>query len=863
MTAATPQDAEVDNVYRFPAQPTSRHNLPASTVRMVGRDDLVSQLLQQVRQTRLVSIVGAGGMGKTTVALAVAERAREHYIDGVWFVDLAPLRNPALIAHAIANAASLAVHSAQALPALVRFLSRSRVLLVLDNCEQLIRAVACCVEQLLLQTPDLHIITTSRCALRVDGEQEIQLQGLASPPVSAGLTADAALRFPAIELFVDRASDRRSPFVLDDDDAPAVADICRNLDGIALAIELAAMRVDVFGVKDLSDQLKGRLRLLAGRRAGHERHRTLTATLDWSYRLLPERQARVLRALSVFAGSFRLTGAIEMADLPAAPLAWVLDELVSKSLLSVDAAPGGDKVYRLLVTTRLYCRDQRMALGEDAALRKRHASHVCQTLEHAARLAEQPPSQDWAVPYQSYLDDLRDALAWADADPSHHPLLVRLTAAGLWLWNHFSLTDESRGHLARAIERLSELDRLDGLDGLGRPDSPGGTGPASSTVEIQLQLALAGATLYTRGVTPPARAAVQRATELSQQSGDADLLLRCLRLDSTLKIFSGQHEAGMRTLETFMRIARTEDPSVLGEADTHLACAEILVGRPSSALERMQRLIADAPQPSHRAQLARFQYSNSVNRLIVLCHAQWLTGAPAAALQTASEVLRDGRLASHELSLSIGLAWNCLIYLWTGRDEACSQHTAWLEDLVEQHGILMWRPIADFCRGVLALRRAPGSEHGFEDIRRAIVAFRTTCHTARLPYYLAVQAELLADRSRLAEAEAILDEATAVAEAQNERWCVPELLRIRATTAAKQGRSDDAQQLLVCALQIAEDTEARSWALKACTTQMRLCLGGDGEAAARRQLQRILATFTEGVCTPDLAAAAALLTHGR
>jgi len=833
-----------NNVYPFPPLQTVRHNLPATASRMIGRDAVVAQLLHQLHDTRLVSIVGAGGMGKTRVALAIAERACSEYIDGVWFVDLAPLRDPSLIAHAIASAAGLVVHSAQVLPALVRFLGRSRVLLVLDNCEHMIRAVACCVEQLLAHTPNVRIVTTSRCALRLSGEEEHQLQGLAAPAQSAGLSAGVAMQYPAVELFVDRACDRLADFVLDDADAPAVADICRNLDGIALAIELAAMRVDAFNIKDLSEQLQGRLRLLAGRRAGLERHRTLTATLDWSYRLLPEREARLLRAVAVFVGSFRLVGAAEVADLAPDRAADLLADLASRSLLSLDSAPGEEEAYRLMVTTRVYCAERRTEMGEDAMIRDRHARHVCRELERAAMIAAASPSGDWGHAYRGYIDELRTALTWSDADPERHPLLVRLTLAGHLLWNHFSLTNESRGHLARAVQRLH------------------GLGVEPSSVDIQLQFALAGAILYTRGVTPEARSAVHRAIELSHLLGDADLLMRCLRLNSTLQIFCGEHDAAIRTLETFMSIARIEDPSILGEGDTHLGCAEIFVGRPCSALDRMQRLAAEEPKTAAHTQLARFQYSNSVNVQIVLCHAQWLTGTPDAALRSAGEVLRYGRLSAHQLSLSIGLAWNCLIYLWIGDDAACSEQTALLEELVEQHGIVMWRPLAVFCRGVLTLRRDPLDAGGSDDIRRALAEFRAIRHTARLPYYLAVWAELLAQRGDYREAEAAIAEAVQLAAEQNERWCLPEIYRIQAAVAALQGGPDDAERLLLRAIRTAGDIGIRSWSLKACCALVRLCQGGPREAPARRQLQQVYASFTEGFSTPDLLAAAALLDHG-
>ena len=185
---------------------------------------------------------------------------------------------------------------------------------------------------------------------------------------------------------------------------------------------------------------------------------------------------------------------------------------------------------------------------------------------------------------------------------------------------------------------------------------------------------MTGAILYTRGVVPEARVAARRALQISEQLGHTDFRLRCLRLTGTLELFFGEHDAGIRTLETFVSIASVEDPSALAEGESHLSCGETFVGRLQAARERIERVSARHSQDFNDARFARFQYSNSVNILIVLCHAQWLTGLPDAAARTAEVILEYGRQATHELSLSIALAWNSLVYYWLGREEECSHH---------------------------------------------------------------------------------------------------------------------------------------------------------------------------------------------
>ena len=791
--SASARFAELVN---FPIAVRSDHNLPPMTTRVVGRGEVIDLLQREVWRSRLVSIVGAGGIGKTTVALAVAERTVGHFADGVWLVDFAPVRDPLLVPHAIASATGLVVHSANILAALCRFVRDRQIFLVFDNCEHLVSAIASCLGSLLQDAPGVHVLTTSRAALRVDGEHVHQLMGLGSPPHSPRLTAEHALTYPAIELFVERATDRLDTFVLDDRDAPTVADICRSLDGIALAIELAAMRVDAFGVYGLQKQLDGRFRLLAGRRAGLERHRTLAATLDWSCSLLPENEARLLRAVSVFSGAFRPAGAAMVAKVDSGDAVAILAELASKSLLAVEADTQG-RTYRALETTRAYCIEKLVGTGEEPPIRLRHAEYVCAVLERAASEWALQLSRDWGAKYGSHLDDLRGALAWTGSDPAHRSLHIRLTAAGTLLWNHFSLTDESRLHLTRAIAELGEA------------------GSENTVVEMNLQFALAGAILYTRGVIPEARVAITRALHISEQLGDTDFRLRCLRLTGTLELFLGEHDAAIRTLELFLSIATAEDPSALAEGETHLCVGETFVGRIQGARERMERLFAQRSQDFNDARFARFQYSNSVNVLVVLCHAQWLTGLPEAAARTAEMIVEYGRRAAHELSLSIALAWVSLVYYWLGREEDCRRHAIMLDELVERHGIVTWRPIVTFCRGAVATAEPPNSSGGIDDLRRAVAEFRATGHMARLPYYIAVLAEALGRQRRFQEAEEAIREAVDLAAVQNEQWCTPEILRIRAFIAAAQDQLDIAEPLLLQSIAVSKEIGTRPWELRA------------------------------------------------
>ncbi|WP_245518302.1 ATP-binding protein [Rhizobium leguminosarum] len=259
------------------SQGARTNNLPVSTTRLVGRGDAVDAIRCAVEVSRLLTIVGPGGVGKTRLALAIADQLTAAYHDGIWFVDLATVNDATLVPTAIATAMGLRVHSANIKAAVAAFATDREFMLVLDNCEHVIEAVASCAETLLAAAARVRILATSREPLRVVGEQVYRLPPLETPPEVSELSAAQALAFPAVELFVERAAASRGEFKLNDGNAPVAAEICRRLDGLALAIELAAPRLDAFSTRELLDLLADQSHVLSDRRSGDPRHHTLAA----------------------------------------------------------------------------------------------------------------------------------------------------------------------------------------------------------------------------------------------------------------------------------------------------------------------------------------------------------------------------------------------------------------------------------------------------------------------------------------------------------------------------------------------------------------------------------------------------------
>jgi predicted ATPase/DNA-binding winged helix-turn-helix (wHTH) protein len=351
----TREDGSTPELATASAAAAARSQVPLT--RIIDRAGVVNAIAEQLSQQRLVTITGPGGIGKTTVANAVLKQQTPHFPDGVQFVDLSPLRPGDDLATAVATTLGLAFHGAGAAPALHAALERQRALLVLDSCERVVQATAFLVEHLLRNAPHLHVLATSRERLRAEGERLLHLPTLATPPVSGGLSAVQAMAYAAVQLFVERAADANDQFVLHDAIADDVAFICSRLDGIPLAIELAAGHMNVMDVPNLAHLLRDRLGLLArGKRTALARHQTLRAVHDWSFQTLLPLEKVVLCRLATVPGAISMAAActaLAAVGLPRDRVVPAVAALVDKSLLVADIA-GSQATYRLLDTTREY-----------------------------------------------------------------------------------------------------------------------------------------------------------------------------------------------------------------------------------------------------------------------------------------------------------------------------------------------------------------------------------------------------------------------------------------------------------------------------------------------------------------------------
>jgi predicted ATPase/DNA-binding winged helix-turn-helix (wHTH) protein len=350
--------------------------LPVRPVMMIGRETVVGEVSDKLRDERFVTLLGPGGIGKTTIALAVGRAATEEFGGEVYFVDLGSLTDPRHVAWAVATSLRLALKSKDPALELVDLVRSRKLLIILDNCEHVIEAVASLAEQFYRQTEEIHVLTTSRELLKVAGEHCYRVLPLDYPPDGSEQTANAVLRYPAAQLFVRRVAARAGSFALTDEEAPFVAEMCRKLDGIPLAIELAAGQVAALGIKNTVARLVSRRELLRlSHRTAVPRHRTLKATLDWSYNLLSDGERIVLRRIAPFVGHFTLEGARHVAGELGVGTGEIFDAiagLVEKSLIAtrIDETQAQ---YRLLDTTRAYALEKLEEHAEVDVVFRRHA----------------------------------------------------------------------------------------------------------------------------------------------------------------------------------------------------------------------------------------------------------------------------------------------------------------------------------------------------------------------------------------------------------------------------------------------------------------------------------------------------------
>jgi predicted ATPase/DNA-binding winged helix-turn-helix (wHTH) protein len=823
--------------------PAALHNLPFATTRMIGREQIVTALVTQLSHQRLVTVVGPGGIGKTTVGLAVAERMIGAYEHGVWLVDLAPLRDPGLVPSAVATVLGLEIRTEDPLPALVAALRDSRVMLLLDNCEHVIDAAAGLAEALLSGTSGINILATSREPLGVPGERVHRLASLNSPEPAPGLTATEAAAFPAVQLFVERVAAIVEDFALTDANAPLVVAICRRLDGLPLAIEFAAPRVEALGIEDLAARLDNSLRLLeTQRRAAMPRHRTMRAVVDWSYSLLSLNEQRLFRALGIFAGGFTAEAATTVAMDAATAGADAIDrlvDLVAKSLVVADVS-GTKSRFRLLGTTRAFAIEKLDASGERERIARRHAEYYRDLFERAEREVPARPAGEWLADYAGEIDNLRAALDWAFSPGGVEWIGVALTVAAIPLWLQLPMVDECRSRVEQVFASLAR------------------EAPIDARVEMKLQAALGASLLFTKGAIPAARQACTAALRLAESLGDTEHQLKALWELWVHHTNTGELAAALAVAQRFYALAlEPADPATLSIADRMMGMSYHYLGDQTNAWRHIERMLSADVDPRPRSPLIRFWFDQKVAGCVVLARILWLRGFADQAWRTVQSAVGDAEALADPATLCYALCHGgCLVALWVGNLAAAERYAEMLLDHSRKHGFAVWNDFASRLKGVVLVKTgdfdggSPLLRAGLDEITEpnSNLWFLTT---------LSQMAEALGHAGQVADGLAAVERGI---DRSQRGWLAPELLRIKGELLLSKGTAGTTvEDVFRQALDWAREHGSLSWELRAATSLARLLYkqGHSNDAAA--VLQPIYNRFTEGFGTADLVAAKQLM----
>jgi non-specific serine/threonine protein kinase len=683
---ATDRSLEPTVAYDAFAVPTATpNNLPAERTRFIGREKELAECERLLTEARLLTLTGIGGCGKTRLALKVAERLLESYPDGIWFADLAPLTDPSRVAETVRAALGVREESGRSLLEVLHQQVRGkRLLLVLDNCEHLLTASAELADAVLRSGEAVRILATSREALGVEGERLYGLRSLAVPAQAIEGDRQAVGGVEAVKLFVDRAQMALDGFSLTEENAGAIAEVCRRLDGIPLAIELAAARVRMLSPDQIRARLDDRFRLLTGTsKTALPRHQTLRATIQWSYDQLSPAEQRLFRLLSVFVAGWTLESATRVCgdDVDELEMLDLLSHLVDKSLVLVDREQGSEPRYAVLETVRQYAQERLAEAGEAQAARRRHFLEFRALAERAYgdRFVRE---EKWATLLETEHDNLRAALDFVRS--SDNELYLDLAGALAWFWQARSHLIEGREHLAAALA-ASEA---------GQPR------PARARALWGL-----ANTLTWQGNAAAARPTMEEALRMWRQIGDLPEVATALEGIGWAQFLEGEDEAARATFEECLALQRERgDPVLINRAMVSLAQVLVALHRVAQARPMASEIVAYSKAHEDRRSLhSGWHY---------LADCALIEGSCGESLKLYGESLAHAQVIGDRLEMSFEVQGVAMSLAGLGDAEqalrlAASAKAEWERIGVDLH-MRFWDELLDRYLG--AARQALGAE---------------------------------------------------------------------------------------------------------------------------------------------------------
>ncbi len=806
--------------------------LPHGLTRLFGRDVAVEKLKAELTRERMITVVGSGGIGKTSLVLAATPSWLTDSGYDADFVDFALVSEPSTVATTVASVIlGTKVHE-DVVVALLNELWDRRLLIILDNCEHVIPAVARLCETLLSSTQYVRFIATSREALRIPGEWIHRLPALPTPPADETITAAEALRYPSVQLFVERAIANVDTFELRDPDVAAVGNICRRLDGVPLSIEFAAARVDLFDVHSIAERLDDRFTLLTkGSRNALPRQESLLAVLEWSCGLLSSDRKIVLSRLGVFAGYFGVDDAIDVVNgdgISRQAALESLSDLVAKSMLLADA--GGPTVsYRLLETTRAYAYEKLRESGEANVVHRRHAQRflgVCRML--ATLDADQHALRRTMV-------DVRVALEWSFGHDGDAVLGVALAAAATPIILQLTSLREHRRYIELALNSLAAT-----------PDSE--KGHSDFRAEISLREAQAFAGIFLDKNYADLHDRLERARKLSIDAGDIEHELKALWIQYGIAFLQGNYDRALERAEMYSSLAETSL-----EKGTQLVSYRLRggalgdLGRYAQAQDLTEKALRIDRKEVGGIRIHAYEMDQWVAARAKLVKTLWLRGQPDDAMTEAHRCLAEAQKVGQEQTTCFALAFHIIpVFVWRGElDDAAG----FVNQLIKlSHNVFYhYHEWGLLYRKFLNAATSAKSRSG--------MLFEVS-HSARVPAH--------ADMLATFDVTLLRPDVLARAEANHAIWIAPEVLRAsahRLVTGAKDLASTTAEATLFHSLELARSQGAKGWELRAATSLALLYKRLHRRAEAYNVLEDVLNRFTQGYDTKDIKAAVQLLSE--
>jgi predicted ATPase/DNA-binding winged helix-turn-helix (wHTH) protein len=772
--------------------------LPARPLRMVGREPVLREVMDNLRAKRFVTLLGAGGIGKTTLAVAVGHAIAEEFGGEVYFVDLGSLTDPDHVVRAIGTSLRLVLKSKEASLELVDLIRSRKLLIILDNCEHVIEAVASIAEQLFQRAEQVHLLTTSRESLRVEGEHCCRIFPLDSPPADSEQAADVVLRYPAVQLFVERVMARGGNFVLNDDEAPFVADMCRRLEGVPLAIELAAGPVAALGLRSTAARLASRLELLKlGHRTAVPRHQTLKATLDWSYDLLSGMERVVFRRIARFVENFSLEGARHVASEQGSDDGEICDAiagLVEKSLVCTQLDDGQPQ-YRLLDTTRAYALEKLKEHAEFDPISLRHAEYFVQQLESQREVQSSLPRAARVSTYSRQLNNVRSALEWSFGPNGNDEIATRLAAASTRLFMELALLIEWQAWAEQAIARLGDQHKNSRQD-LAR--------------ELML---LNGLYLYSSWTTD-----IHRALDVAARSQKVAL--------------------------------KTQDPDDMARAESMLGMANHLAGNHLVAQRHFEAGLRHSASGS-RLRAGHHLYHPASFLLVGMARSLLYRGLLDQSLDYARLAIEEGEKSGLPAILCRSLILILPVYLALDDWQRSEQYIAQLTDLSAAHSLKPYRAIATGFRGRWLLLQN-NIRDGIPLLKRASEELEAESHEMLNMDFVADLCAGLAVSGQHEEALTLVVNALDVQERGGKLLNVPTLMRVKGLILASRSAEDypEAERSLLSSIEWARRQSATLFELKSAIDLAELLMSQKRMPEAYRHISAALDQTSNEIVSP-------------